>query len=41
MPNVPFEDPDNQERSGMGTWILIFLGVATFIGVFVFFATRW
>ncbi|MEN9574453.1 MAG: hypothetical protein RL514_2308 [Verrucomicrobiota bacterium] len=41
MPNVPFEDPNDQERTGMGAWFLIFLGAVAFIGVFIFFATRW
>jgi hypothetical protein len=41
MPNVPFEDPDDKERTGLGTWVLVFLGTAAFIGVFIFFATRW
>ena len=41
MPNVPFEDPDDRERTGLGTWLLVFLGAIAFIGVFIFFATRW
>lgn len=41
MPNLPYEDPEDKERSGLGTWILVFLGAATFLGVFYFFATRW
>lgn len=41
MPNLPFEEPGDKDRTGLGTWLLIALGVAAFIGVFIFFATRW
>lgn len=41
MPNVPFEDPNEKERSGLGTWFLVFLGALAFFGVFLFFALRW
>ena len=41
MPNLPYEDPEERERTGMGTWSLVFLGVVAFLGVFYFFGTRW
>lgn len=41
MPNLPFEEPDDKERTGMGAWALAALGAVAFIGVLLFFATRW
>ena len=41
MPNLPYEDPEERERSGMGTWFLVFLGAVAFFSVLYFFGTRW
>jgi|GEM_PF-1219714 len=41
MPNLPFEEPELKERSGGWTWVLVIIGAAAVIGVFIFFATRW
>lgn len=41
MPNLPFEEPGDKNGTGLGTWFLVALGVAAFIAVFIFFATRW
>lgn len=41
MPNLPYEDPEERERTGMGTWFLVFLGAVAFFGVLYFFGTRW
>ncbi len=41
MPNLPFEEPEGKERTGGGTWVLVALGALAFIGIFIFFATRW
>ncbi len=41
MPNLPYEDPEDKELTGMGAWFLMFLCAVAFFGVFYFFATRW
>jgi hypothetical protein len=41
MPNLPFEDPELKDRSGGWAWVLVFIGAIAFIGIFIFFATRW
>ena len=41
MPNLPFEEPELKDRTGGWTWVLVAIGAAAFIGVFIFFGTRW
>lgn len=41
MPNLPFEEPEEKDRTGGWTWVAVIIGVAALIGVFIFFATRW